>query len=266
MRLRLRNLRLNVQHLAFVGGGADKTSGDGKENVASTAKDAALVRDEAEVADDLNALDGNDAEKVSAKLGEDVDAGQEADAKVGEDKALEELVGVEFHGNARGELPLGEEHVEVLAAAALLGQEQVGAGELLHGDHLFVSKRVLGRSNEDEFVLVNHLDVQTGVLDRKGDNSEFDLAVEDRLDGFGTLGADDVEGNARVLALEVREEAGQYVESRRIIGADGKGAARGALKVAHGKKDMAEAAKGLFGKRLEDATGCGKGYLAAAAL
>ena len=124
---------------------------------------------------------------------------------------------------------LGEEEVERFAAAALLRHEDAILGDLGEGDVFDCGERVAGGDDHHELVLVNGFEVKARVLDGEGDDTEFNFAVEDELDGFGALGADDVEGDARVLLFELADEERQDVEGGGVVGADGESAARHAF-------------------------------------
>lgn len=250
------------------GAGAERRAGgaggEGEEGARSTGERDAVQRDDAEIAGDVDAFDLDSLDEASLDLLKEVDAGHEADAEASDDEALEELGGVKLHGDASSSLILDEQVVEELAAATFLGDEEAVFGGVRQRDRFELRERMAGGDDENQFVFVDDFNVEAGIADGERDDAELDLAVENERDGFGALGADDVEGDTRVLLFELGDEQRKDVERSGVVGGDGEGAAGHALHILQGEADVLELDERLLGEGPEDAAGGSKGDFAAA--
>jgi hypothetical protein len=61
-------------------------------------------------------------------------------------------------------------------------------------------------NDEYHLVLVDDLDVQAGVFDGHGGDAKLHFVVQNQLQGLGTLSANNVESDARILLFELAEE------------------------------------------------------------
>ncbi len=269
---RLDHCRLDHHDLGHrVGEGTSSSRGfvfhrDVDEGEGGAAEGFVFAEDQGKVAADLGVGDGDGGEHFGANVFFDVGAGNEADADVGGDEALEQFAGVKFHGEVGLEAAVVKKLLDGVAGVSGLGDDQRELGDIGHGGRLHLSEGMLRRSDDDQLVAMDEDDGEAGVGDGKGDDAEVDGVVDDGFENLAVVGALDVHRDVGILLFEVGKNVGQDVEAGAFVGADDDFAARDALHFGDGDQHGFAGVEGVFDVFLEGLAGRSEGNFAAGAV
>ena len=247
--------------------GAGVAGGKFEEGVAGPGEGRVERRDQAQIARDVDALHMDNLHKTLLELVDDVNMRHEADAKSGNDEAFEKLARVKLHRNPACGLVLDKEVVDEFAAGGLPSEQEnscLAASDKVR--RFDKGERVAGGNDKNEAVFVDQLHMQTRVADRKRNDAEFHLSIEDQLKGLRALRTHNIQSDLRILLLEFADQNGKDVKGGGVVGADSQAATRCAFHVGEGEADLFELDEGVFREGLERFAGSGECDLAAAAI
>src|SRR5207253_9540241 len=122
---------------------------------------------------------------------------------------------------------------------------------------------MLGRNDNHKLVAVDQNHRQARIADRHGDHAEVDGVVDYRIQNLGVVGALYIDGNIRILLLELGEDFGKDVQASSFVGANDDLAARYALSFGDGGQDGFAGVQSFLSIFLEELAGGGDGNFAA---
>src|SRR6202140_1205023 len=122
-----------------------------------------------------------------------------------------------------------EQGIQGVASVAQLRHDQRIFQNLRQRYTLFRRQRVLRSRDNNQFIAMNHLRIEPIVRNRQGNYAEIHHVLKNRFQDARVIGALDAHGNIRIIAFKLREDLGQDVEARALIGAHDNLAARDSL-------------------------------------
>jgi hypothetical protein len=237
--------------------------------------DGAKGADEVHVATELEAFDGDDADRPQLEFLLDGPLGDEAGAEAGFDGGDDGDYGVEVHGDAevakaqpsaaQGELD------DVARAGAALSHDEGNFSEGADGDGDFGGARLMGPGiaapdDEDHAILKEALAEDFAAGDGAFDEAEVNLALRESFDDVFGVGAGDGGLDARMLIEKRAEHAGKDVLCNGHGGADAEGAGGFAAEAIEGGAGFIGEASAFAGIAEEDGAGVGEANAAFAAV